>query len=147
VSGGAGAHTQPACLWPSSCELSLGRQLPLSSRVPWNTGVVLVTSYSRHLASAPKVHWQAGAGAPAPRAGEPKLRAPTQLYTIHKRPNRSRLVLRPLADSSPDPPHQCGRCLAPKLLVTRWSRTGGCRDAREGADGGGAGAERVPDAE
>jgi hypothetical protein len=27
--------------------------------------VMLVTSYFRHLASAPKVHWQAGAEAPA----------------------------------------------------------------------------------
>jgi hypothetical protein len=26
---------------------------------------VLVTSYFRYLATAPKVHWQAGAGAPA----------------------------------------------------------------------------------
>jgi hypothetical protein len=34
--------------------------------------VVLVTSYFRHLASAPKVHWQAGAGTPALEQ-EPKL--------------------------------------------------------------------------
>jgi hypothetical protein len=34
--------------------------------------VVLVTSYFRYLASAPKVHWQAGAAAPALEQ-EPKL--------------------------------------------------------------------------
>jgi hypothetical protein len=36
---------------------------------------VLVTSYFRYLASAPKVHWQAGAEAPAPEQ-EPKLLCP-----------------------------------------------------------------------
>jgi hypothetical protein len=34
--------------------------------------VVLVTSYCRYLASAPKVHWRAGAGDPALEE-EPKL--------------------------------------------------------------------------
>ena len=36
-----------------------------ASRVPLRTGAVLVTPCSGHLASAAKVHWQAGAEAPA----------------------------------------------------------------------------------
>jgi hypothetical protein len=44
-------------------ELSLYRKLH-DSRPIWNPFVVLVTSCFRYLASAPKVHWQAGAVAP-----------------------------------------------------------------------------------
>jgi hypothetical protein len=48
------------------CELGL-RWKFFDSRVwgPPEHIAVLVTSYFRYLASAPKVHWQAGAGAPA----------------------------------------------------------------------------------
>jgi hypothetical protein len=38
--------------------------------------LVLVTSHFRYLASAPKVYWQAGAEAPAPRAGAEPFSSP-----------------------------------------------------------------------
>jgi hypothetical protein len=44
-------------------------------------GVVLVTSYFRYLASAPKVHWQAGAAAPALEQ-KPKLRVESCLLAF-----------------------------------------------------------------
>ena len=48
-------------LYTLACERSLGRKLH-DSRLwgPMEYSVVLVTSYFRYLASAPKVHWQAG---------------------------------------------------------------------------------------
>jgi hypothetical protein len=44
----------------------------------WNTSWCLVTSYFRHLASAPKERWRARAGAPA-LGQEPKLSVFTPL--------------------------------------------------------------------
>jgi hypothetical protein len=41
---------------------------------PHDKGVVMMTFYFRYLASAPKVHWQAGAEAPALEQ-EPKLKS------------------------------------------------------------------------
>jgi hypothetical protein len=65
--------------------------------------VVQVASYSRHLASASKVHWQAGAAAPALEQ-EPKLPLPSPLKALLIEPHvaeapcvvRSRSSLSPL---------------------------------------------------